>query len=372
MSDSVTHLWVNEPGYEDDSIFLSCRIERIDQPTLWLWYRVPQQYATSLNPRADAFVVGSLFTAMRIGHPLHVHGTVSASLLRNLEEFQGAWRCWRPSQYQVVEVTADHESTDLLPRRDHAIFGFSGGVDSTFTLYRHTRQLAGRRSRRLGAGLLVHGFDIPLAQTATFQTVKERMQRVLNEHDIECIPLVTNFQDMGDDWEDAFGVGLASCLWLFAGGYGGGLIASGEPYHHLKLPWGSSPVTDHLLSADDMPMIHDGAEYARIDKIAVIGAWEEARRHLRVCWEGPRPDANCGVCEKCIRTMLCFRALDLGLPECFQEEVTDQQILALHGLSQGAVSKLAQIVTVARQRGVSASWMEALESVIHAHQKSYE
>jgi len=65
--------------------------------------------------------------------------------------------------------------------------------------------------------------------------------------------------------------------------------------------------------------------------------------------------------------MLCFRALDLGLPECFQEEVTDQQILALHGLSRPALSEMGQIVGAAHTYGIKSSWVEALEAVIRAH-----
>ncbi len=372
MSSLVTHLWINEAQHVDDQVLLSCKIEGPDQSVLPLWYRVPQQHESSLNPRADAFLVGSLFTAMRIGHPLHVHGEVSASLLRNLEEFQGAWMRWSPSRYQAVEITVDRESTDLLPTRDRAIFAYSGGVDSTFTLYRHTRHLAGRRSRHLGAGLLVHGFDIPLAQTSAYKNVGERAQRVLYEHGIEFIPLSTNFQDLEDDWEDAHGAALASCLLLFAGGYGIGLIGSTEPYDHLNLPWGSNPVTDHLLSADDMPIVHDGAECARIDKVDVIGRWEEARRNLRVCWEGPQLDVNCGICEKCIRTILCFRVLDLGLPACFQQDVIDQQILALHGMSCTALGEIEQIVAAAYVRNINVSWVDALETVIRAHRRGIE
>ena len=368
MGGSVTDLWVNETQHTGDQVMLSCRIECPDQPTMWLWYRVPQLYESALNPRADAFLVAALFTAMRVGHPLHVHGEVSASLLRNLEEFQAVWMCWIPSRYRAVEIVVDRESTNLLSAtRDRAIFGYSGGVDSTFILYRHTLRLAGRRSRRLGAGLFVHGLDIPLTQTSAFEAVSSRAQRLLHEHGIEFIPVTTNFRDLGDDWEEAFGAGLASCLLLFAGGYGVGLIGSGEPYNRLILPWGSTPVTDHLLSADDMPIVHDGAECTRIDKVAMIGGWEEARRNLRVCWEGPRLDSNCGVCEKCIRTILCFRALDLGLPACFQMDVTDEQILTLRGMGHVAVGEMEQVLAAAHTRGIEASWLEAVEALIRAH-----
>lgn len=368
MNAPATHLWLEQPRRVGDQLILSCTIERPDSSTASLWYRIPQAYESALNPRADAFVLGALFTAMRIGHPMYAHGEVSSSLLRNLEEFQAAWARWAPSRYHPVEITPDRESTDLLPStRGQAVFGYSGGVDSTFTLYRHTRRLAGRRSRRLGVGLLIHGFDIPLAQTSAFETVTTRAARLLRDEAVDLVPLVTNFRELGDDWEDVFAAALASCLHLFAGGYGAGLIGSSEPYDHLVIPWGSTPITDHLLSADDFPIINDGAEYARIDKVAEIGGWEEARRTLRVCWAGPRSDANCGVCEKCIRTILCFRALDLGLPDCFERDVEDEQIRALRGMSRAAVAEMELVAAAARARGTAASWLQAVEAIIEDH-----
>ena len=40
---------------------------------------------------------------------LHVHAGVSPSLLRNLEEFQAAWACWRPGHYARIGISADAE-----------------------------------------------------------------------------------------------------------------------------------------------------------------------------------------------------------------------------------------------------------------------
>ena len=47
---------------------------------------------------------------------------------------------------------------------ENAIIALSGGVDSCFTVYRHARGLAGRRTRRLRAAVVQHGFDVWLDQ----------------------------------------------------------------------------------------------------------------------------------------------------------------------------------------------------------------
>jgi len=75
------------------------------------------------------------------------------------------------------------------------------------------------------------------------------------------------------------------------------------------VPWGSDPRIDHLLSTDDLEVVHDGASATRIAKTAAIAPWTETRGLLRVC--SPRPDGrlvNCCQCEKCLRTMV---ALDM-------------------------------------------------------------
>ena len=80
--------------------------------------------------------VALLFTAMRLGTDLHVHAELSPSLLRNLEEFQSVWVCWRPAHYAKVEFSADVERDATVDDSDDALTLFSGGVDSSFTARR--------------------------------------------------------------------------------------------------------------------------------------------------------------------------------------------------------------------------------------------
>ena len=49
-----------------------------------------------------------------------------------------------------------------------------------------------------------------------------------------------------------------------------GLIGSSEPYDALVIPWGSSPITDYLLSGDRLSIVHDGAGFSRTDKVAEV------------------------------------------------------------------------------------------------------
>src|SRR5262249_536940 len=113
-------------------------------------------------------------------------------------------------------------------------------------------------------------------------------------------------------WGYTFAAQLAACLHLFSAEFSHALIGSSEPYNALVLPWGSNPVTDHLLSGGCLNVIHDGAAFSRTEKIAFLSGSPAALQSLKVCWEGKNQGRNCGVCEKCVRTLLNFLAVGIS------------------------------------------------------------
>jgi thioesterase domain-containing protein len=110
-----------------------------------------------------------------------------------------------------------------------------------------------------------------------------------------------------------------------SGRFGCGLIASSYPYERLALPYGSTPLTDPLMSNAAFEVVHDGAGYDRIEKAQLLGEWDAARRFLRFCWEGRDKSRNCGHCQKCITTLLSFRLAGVEL-DCFDAPVPDEDV----------------------------------------------
>ena len=105
---------------------------------------------------------------MRESLDLIVHGEVSPSLLSNIDEFQEAWMCWLPARYSKIEIYADMEKEQSKADFNAAIVTFSGGADSCFTAWRHKKGTYGRLKQDIDAGLMIHGFDIPLEQKVNF------------------------------------------------------------------------------------------------------------------------------------------------------------------------------------------------------------
>jgi hypothetical protein len=263
-----------------------------------------------------------------------------------------------------------NENKPNATAEEKAIAAFSGGVDSCFTMFRHKSGRYGRLTRNLQAGLMVHGFDIPLAQQEVFERAAKKSKAMLNSLGVELIPVATNYREFGLNWEDVFGSAVASTLMLLRGSYTVGLVPSSYTYKSLFLPWGSNPLTDPLLSSNAFQVIHDGTAFKRIDKIREITNFPAALQSLRVCWEGKERDRNCGRCEKCIRTILGFRVMGIGLPPCFEQDVTDRQILDIKTSKKSQVTYFEEILQAAIAAGISDSWVTTIEQCIKRNQRT--
>lgn len=356
--------WVESEG----RLTVSAAIERPDGSQRDLWYRVPADLKPAITHRADPFVVGVLFDVMHDGGRLIVHGDVSPSLLRNIEEFQSAWNKWRPELYRKVEIVADRACEAPPAETTAAVSTFSCGVDSCFTAWRHHAQLAGPQQCDLRAGLVVHGFDIPLNRQDDYDAVASKAEKMLATIDMDCIRMETNFREFRGHWEDTHGAALASCLMLLQQGYRRGLIASSYAYSYLVIPYGSNPMTDGLFSSDAFPILHDGAGFARLEKTRAIAQWPAVAKYVRVCWKGPHYDRNCCKCQKCVSVMFHFRLIGMPHVECFPDDITDRQIIWMSYPRTDEIDSMKRIIGMARDLNVTDSWVRALKISILLNQ----
>lgn len=361
---SIFHIWPEEPHLRNGNQVLSATLE---MPTIGkerLWYSVPENQKNNLCENADPFVVGAIYRIMECGFDVKVHGTLSPSLIRNLEEYQAAWSEWLPS-LKRVRIHADREEeTVLLHDRTDAIIPFSAGVDSCFSAYRHARSFGPQVPHKITSAIMVQGFDIPLDDSVGFHLSVEKSGALLNSLNIELIPISTNFRELVTDWSHSFGSALVSCLSLFSGRFSVGLVGQGLTYSECSLLHeGSNPLTDALLSSDSFRIVPDGTGFTRADKIYAMRDWDEFLHHLRVCWQGEQRDRNCCACEKCIRNILTFRALGLGLPPCFPIDV-DDATLEMIGLGGEALSEIryAGLRDLAEKAGTQGKWNDILDA----------
>ncbi len=365
-----------------------CKITRTDgnrivsEDTLWYEFSAgPRNPTVEIAPpddaEADSYLLAMLFDAMQEGRRIVVQGTVCKTLLSNLVELQAAWHKWVPgyrSQPIEVEDARCPASTTgpSTPGRDtNAICAFSGGVDATFSVWRHHRGSASWRSQSIGACAIVHGFDIPLADQGSFDRALLRSQRTLDELAIPLIAIRTNYRQLSRvDWQHAFASALVAALGNLKSVASTCLIGSSEPYDSLVVPLGSSPITDHLLGSRDFQVIHDGASHSRTEKVAEISQWTTGANNLRVCWEGELRDRNCGRCEKCVRTMLNFLVCRQEIPACFPDDVDLIDSLKRIRLKNDAVrAEWKQVLDRAKSAGIDARWVQAAKQTLTRRQR---
>ena len=182
---------------------------------------------------------------------------------------------------------------------------------------------------------------------------------------IELAPVRTNFRELSRvSWEVSHGIVIAAVLSCFQRRAGIGLIASGKPYGHLRTAWGSSPITDPLLSSSYFRIIHDGADHDRTDKAAALLGWPMALQNLRVCWEGIEADRNCGHCHKCVLTKLNFLAAGSVIPSAFppSDILSDIRSLVLPKGTENRRELELILSHVSTEESSAPPWVEALRS----------
>ena len=355
-------LWPEETARGDGTFVRSLVIDEPGKARRTLWWAYPESLSSYVGGDADSLVIGVVFLAMQLGRPVRVHGRVSPSLLRNLEEFQAAWVAMQ-GNLTAVEITADEEvEADRPAQRAGALVPFSGGVDCSFTAYRHVRAAGVRWPRRIGAGVMIHGFDIPLGDREAFAGAAARSRRILESLRLPLLTVASNYKEIVADFPHSHGAAIVSCLALFSDGFSEGLIGQTFTYAEIRhIAEGINALTDPLLSSESFRVIPDGAAFERADKIKLLGAWEEFRRNLRVCWAGPDKDRNCCNCEKCVRNILTFRALGLGLPACFERDVSDFRLASVKmGEGLRPFIRYGQLPELAKANGTYGTWAKLL------------
>jgi hypothetical protein len=293
-----------EPG----SLECSASIAGIERG---VWFRTDEL----VMPRGDAIVPAAVLFAMTMGGTLDLPGAVDSRMLRGVEEIQAVLVHWsqdwpnteRP--LHPVEVRPSPAPDWSVPPGDRVGAFFSGGVDSFSTV------LARPEVTDL---IFVGGLDIPLSDPERLATVDAHLRAAAAELGRRFIRVDTNVRLLADPllpWDVAYGAALASLATLLAGRFARIHMTGYESYANL-LRGGSHPLIDHLWAPDGLEIFHDGARYNRAERVVLLAGDPVARRRLRVCWQNAEAGLNCGVCHKCLCTMVPLAAL--GVLEEFE------------------------------------------------------
>ncbi len=301
-----------------------------------LYFEVPEEFSTWLQPRPEAFLLAALVPAMRHGEKrLKLAGELCPRLYDGLETAAALLRCWYPRKYGAVQIepAGIRRSPEYSARRHAACF-LSGGVDSLATLRQNKLTYSGEHPFAIQSGIIVRGFDIHEQATAQWNLALAALREVARDAEISLIPVFTNLRELEGDlqvWVEAFhGAALAAVSQVLVSQIDRAYIGSTYDLRSLE-PWGSHPLLDVCYGTTDLEMHHDLIRMSRLDKLRLLADWPVGLNHMRVCTHDAERELNCGQCEKCLRTMTGLCALGaLNHCQAFQkDDVTADMLLRM-------------------------------------------
>jgi hypothetical protein len=273
-----------------------------------IWFEMPLEYVHESMASYEPFVVAVLMVAMSMGEKIKVKGNISPRLMYGLRQYQDYFHFWFPRKLKVVDIEADYyKEIDQEVRGNKAASYFSGGVDSTYTLWSHLKYKPMIEQQQIGHCIFVQGWDIPLARRNFYESLKQKYNRLLSELGVSLLPVRSNLRELlvhaRVAWGISHGTALGSLGLMMHHHFARIYIPGGTSYGR-NLKWGSNPITDPLLSTENVLFVHHGGDMSRVEKVKKIADWPPSYYWLRVCWLNSRGEDNCCKCEKCLKTMV--------------------------------------------------------------------
>lgn len=278
----------------------------------------------ALSTLADAFLVGMLPIAMRLGEDIRVEGPVSEPLAFGLETWQAAVATWYPDFFRRVTIRYDRFADRADDARPGAVgCCFSGGLDSWHAIWRHLPAQQPLKAYQLTHALMINGFDqVDDSRTeGASQNMFDAYAPILGGLSVELVMVSTNLRSFRAAAFErkhlvrTFGSALLACAHALGRKFGRFAVPASASYAWDDLwPDGSHHVLDHMLGTDQLQIVRAGGDVSRSRKIEEVADIPEVQQSLRVCFRDPEFDPetgqvlNCGECEKCIRTIT---ALDM-------------------------------------------------------------
>lgn len=262
-----------------------------------LWFR--SYGGTRLAVRGEPFFGVALLLAMSRHEPIILDpaAPVSADFLRAMDKVQRAYKQWNPG-FAIAKIDAAIEPMPAL--NDGVLCSFSGGVDSLHS-YLHNED-------EITHLLTIGGYDFVSGPKTDFLETLAKITRFADQFGKTLVAIDTNTREVCDalrlKW--AYAQGPILCSLAVGLGFGKYIIPASHSYRDLK-PWGTHPLTDPLWSTARTPVVHDGLDAYRTQKVAEIAARPDLMAHLQVCWHSQV--TNCGNCSKCVRTALVLKLL---------------------------------------------------------------
>jgi hypothetical protein len=291
---------------EGITLTANCKLRKIGWDNIY--FRLEgKQHHDYIFEDASPFAAALLIPSMKQGEDLIIKGCISEQLHAGMQEVMKVVLGWDIG-LKPIKIIADAVTKDTQTKNAHTASTFSGGVDSFYTYLKHRNDT--KKSDRIDSFILVKGFDVDLRNTDLWQLTLENVRAIAKKEGIELLTVETNARVIMEPIMPRGDYTHGGCLAAVGLALRNGIRQLYIPAtfsNDQQVPWGSHMDLDHHWSTEKLRFIHDGTEATRLDKIV----WEVSKspvalEHLRVCYMNEKGEYNCGVCDKCVRTMIHF------------------------------------------------------------------
>ncbi|MCQ2353222.1 MAG: hypothetical protein MJ033_07070 [Victivallaceae bacterium] len=280
-----------------------------------LWCETGIEYAEYLcTERCDALLIGLLPYAILKGHDISSDTPATLELLYKIKEI------WLPLLLQTSKKAHPIRlniptANDKLPNQCAVGTGVSLGIDSLYTIQRHTQNSDSLlKLTHLGyfnVGSHGRGTEATRLNKAHLQKV----QAFAREYNYKLVVVNSNLMDEFrqhhaaiDMYTSAFAVFSLQKLWSDYSYASAGYFPGNNEYQD----WERKNCADYylvlqgIISTSNLRFHADAEDATRFQKTASLSNSLIAQKHLYVC---TRETDNCCRCKKCVRTILTLKAL---------------------------------------------------------------
>ena len=274
--------------------------------------------------RADAFMTAAVMPALVAGERrVFAEAPVCPELMGNLRaatQMMASWLRCRRNAAPVIS-SAGPVCLPIASNRTAASM-LSGGIDSLAVIAGNTQTIPRDHPLSIKRCIFVNGFDIggfhedPSGEV--FLRMAANLEAILKPLDLRLTTVRTNLIELNKRqkfWARVqHGAGCSSVGHFL--GHSVHTLFIGSTFSADRLePWGSHVSLDPYFSSGATRIIHKGSELNRFEKTRAVCENAEFRKRIVVCWDSEKAfesgALNCGVCTKCIRTKIAYRALGI-------------------------------------------------------------
>lgn len=301
---------------KEDKYYIQCVIDDNNVEKKVYFGGVQEEYKDFLLwERSDAFVFGLLSYAMRSGQDITCEAPVSEELLYNLRQYLIPLVTKYGNNLYPVKIYADMEN-DRLPCAGYVGASASCGVDSFNTI--HNQLHSEYESMNITHLCLndVGAYNECYGTSDKQRFIKkyryQRGEEMARELGLPIIKTESNFAIefpqnhlLTNTYSSMFAVLCMRKAWR--------VYYYSSAFHDIglfSLFNNESKDTSYYdllslscISTDGLKVYSEGGDRTRLGKVMSIVEFEPAKKYLHVCIN---KEQNCGICEKCKRTLLCI------------------------------------------------------------------